>query len=537
MGFSFRLHQVKCLTESDESSDADEPYVLVTAVDLTWLPAPAPAGPPAPTTFLYGPWGNFDENEELILVGEPPFWEDPPGSALSPASTTTVFYVVSVMEQDNGSPDACRLLVEGAVKASLPFSTGMSIEGRVNRAVADTRSIVAGYLLDDHVGTTSLRLDTTDVALLDGQWKDKVVTIDGGDEGKWELTFRLVHHRRVAFPDPTHLAAVTRSADKMEIWGVASDGLVHGNWFEGRWHGWYALPGHAFAPGTHLAAVSRHADHMEVWGVDGDGIVHGNWFDGEKWRGWYALGGVTFPRGAPLAAVSRHPGHLEVFCVDRERRVRHISADATQWDPAGWSELAGEKFPAGAHLAAVARTPDEVELWVAGGNRPNEPILGIKFDGAWGSWYSLGDVAFGGEARIAALRRHYNLAVFAIDKNGHLRDQWFDGTTWRGWYQVGTEVWSPTAPVAACTQHATHMNVFTVGAADLAQTNAFDVSAWQGWADPQGLLVEPRSELAALSRREGHMEVWGVRLGQVWGAWFENASWRGPYQLLWSFEA
>jgi hypothetical protein len=542
MGFSFRLHKVKCLTESDESSDADEPYVLVTAIDLNWTSTPpvaipgAPAPPPlAPMTSLYGKWTNFDEGEELVLIGEQPFWEDPPERELNLASTSRVFFVVTLMEQDHGSPESARLEAQAAAIAAVPLTIGMSTEDRISRIVADIRGAVSVLPLDNHVDTKSVRIDASDVGMPAGSWKDKVVKIDA-DEGKWELTLRWVHHRRVVFPDPTHLAAVTRNASKMEIWGVASDGLVHGNWFEGRWHGWYALPGHEFGPDTHLTAVSRHPDHMEVWGVDRDGIVHGNWYDGEKWTGWYGIGGAQFPPGAPLAVVSRDPDHIDLFGVDNTRNVRHISADTTAWAP-GWRVLGGQQFPAGTHLAAASLSPDHMEVWVVGADGSHPPILGNRWDGDWAGWYSLGNVAFPPTRRIAALRRHYNLAVFAIDENGHLRDQWYDGTSWRGWYQVGTESWSPDAPVAACTQHATHMNVFTVGAADSAQTNAFDVTAWQGWAGVQSLLAEAPSGLAALSRFEGHMEVWGVRLGLVGGCWFDGISWRGPYQLLWSFEA
>src|SRR5262245_59540704 len=237
MGFSFRLHKIKCLTESDESSAADEPYVLVTAVDLAWPgSSPPPSGPPAPRTFLYGKWTNFDQDEELVLIGEPPCWQDPPERVLTNAIASQVFFVVSVVEQDHGSPAACRELAHDAAVATLPQSVGASPATRASRMVDDVNGAIGLYLLDDHVGTMSIGLDSSDVGTPLGSFKDKVITIDGSDEGKWELTFRLVHHRRVSFPDPTHLAAVTRSPDKMEIWGVASNGLVHGNWFEGRWH-------------------------------------------------------------------------------------------------------------------------------------------------------------------------------------------------------------------------------------------------------------------------------------------------------------
>jgi hypothetical protein len=73
MSFSIRLHTIKCLEESDEASNSDEPYVLVTSANL--LPSPLPPNnTPRATTFLYGEWGNFDDDEVLTLIGERPFW-------------------------------------------------------------------------------------------------------------------------------------------------------------------------------------------------------------------------------------------------------------------------------------------------------------------------------------------------------------------------------------------------------------------------------------------------------------------------------
>ena len=116
MGYSIRLLKIKCLKESDESSDADEPFVLVTAIDLAWPPPltvpPLPNVPPPPVTFRYGEWENFDKGEELTLIGEQPFWEDPLQRELT--NPDDVCFVVTVLEHDHGDLDAYRGTVEAA---------------------------------------------------------------------------------------------------------------------------------------------------------------------------------------------------------------------------------------------------------------------------------------------------------------------------------------------------------------------------------------------------------------------------------------
>lgn len=532
MGYSIRLAKVKGLEESGEVTTADEPYVLVTAVDLAWTPIPAPNPRLPPTTFRYGEWNNFDANETLTLVGELPFWEDPVQRTLTdPAS---VCFIVSVLEHDEGNMDAYRGAVQTAAISSVTTSVGLPRATRVTRLLADIRSAI-GLLdlpsLDDHIETKELRLDASDLVPL-GTVRDRVLEF-GGEPGKWELTFRIAHHRRVVFPPGARFAAVTRSPDKMEVWAVDAQGQMRGNFFEGRWHGWYTLPGPEFPAGCHVSAVTRHADHMEVWAVDRDGVVQGNWFNGAQWMGWYALSGTEFPPGGRLAAVSRDPDHIHVWGVDIHGKAVERFADTVAWS-SQWEQIGPPRnFPPGAPIAAASLAPHHLEVWIVA---EHSPILGIRHDDAWGDWYPLGDIVFSPSTEIAALRRHQTLSVFAIDATGHVRDEYFDGTDWRGWYEAGTQTFTSGAPIAATTQHAAHMQLFAQAAGGVISTDPYDASQWLGWQPLLGLALDEGTHMAALSRFEGHMEMWALQSGVVWGTWFMDGAWRDWYPLLWSYE-
>lgn len=193
------LKKIKCLIETDEVG-ADEPYVLVTAVDLG-----NPLLPNAEVT-LYGPWSDVDKGETHstqplqpgINPSDMPFlvWRKnawgPSGSAKAIASPGNAVILVSMMEHDDGKPGTARELVKGAVVGSLAASAGMTRAQRVNKLKADINGalgIPTGFPnFDDRVGTTqelALSANLLDVA---AGPKAKTLTITG-DGGKYELTF------------------------------------------------------------------------------------------------------------------------------------------------------------------------------------------------------------------------------------------------------------------------------------------------------------------------------------------------------------
>lgn len=582
MSFSIRLHSIKCVEESDEWSASDEVYVLITTADLTPPPPPAPppGSPPLPavpvitpvpgrpvTTRIYGEWTNFDKDEILDVDNERPFWgpfEEPwePQDIFDPDN---VCIIVTVMEEDHEKMDRYRGVVQLGATTSFASSFALQRPARVARVIADIRSAIDTAEIptqgDNHVGTQELRLDMTDLGVPLGSSKDKKLFIDGGDEGKWELVFRICHHERRVFPGG-RMVAVSRSWDKMELWVVGLDNQLHGNWFHGRWHGWYALPGPTFNVDTYLAAVSRNANHMEVWGVGQDGMVHGVWFDGAKWQSWYDLPGATFKAGAPLAAVSRHPDFMEIWGVDINGVVRGKFFD-DGWKPENnWFTLGGATFPSGSHLVAGSRSPFDMQVWVVDDDKP---ILSNRFmPDSWRGWKPLGTEIFSPGTQLAVVVRKQQVPllppasqfgsptpedqspyvhVLAVDMGENIRDFWYEGEVERGWYQAGIQTFDQGTPIAAVSREPGSIDAWSVrqGNPDPAQNgvvyNQGVESGWLGWNQLDPRVPTAPQHIAAVSRFDGHLEVWAVLDGFVWGNVLINGTWQGWYPLRWSFVA
>lgn len=561
MTYSIRLHTLKCIEESDESSDADEPYVLVTTVDMR----PPPAIPRPVITRRYGEWTNFDEDESLELVGERPFWGayTEPGEPEDIANPDDVCFIVTVIEHDHAPMDSYRLIAQTIATTTALQTITLQRPARVAQMIADINGAIAGPsslpAQDNPVGTLELRLDTIDLATPAGQFRDKVLFFDGGDNGKWELTFRLVRHERRPFPAGSRLAAVSRSWDQMDLWLVGQDGLLYSNRFNGRWHGWYTLPAVQFPVGTHLAALSREAGHLEVWAVANDGKMHGIWFDGSSWRDWYELGGAAFPPGAPVAAVSRHRDLMEVWCVDIHGKVRHKYFADGVWKPEGaeWLTLGAEAtFPAGAHLVAASRSPWDMQVWVVGDDKPISRNLFVN--DVWTGWTPLGAEIFAPGTHLAAVVRKkwpvgsavdtwglpvnpYAVTphqfVLGVDMNEHVRDFWYEEDVERGWYQAGIQSFNSGTVIAGVSHQPETVDIWAVRPDGFLYFNHGIASGWTGWnrIDTETAQIAPPAHIAAVSRFEGHMEVWAIREGFVCGNAFTNGSWQGWYPLRWSF--
>lgn len=192
------LSKIKCKIETDEVG-ADEPYVLVTAVDLT-----NPLLPNAEVT-LYGPWGDVDAGESRttqplqpgINPNDLPFiiWRrnawGPSGQAKAIANPANAVILVSMMEHDDGKPSAARELVKAAVVGALAASAGMTRPQRVSKLIDDINGALAiptgAPNFDDRVGSTQEFPLSANLLNVAAGPKSKTLTIVG-DGGKYEVT-------------------------------------------------------------------------------------------------------------------------------------------------------------------------------------------------------------------------------------------------------------------------------------------------------------------------------------------------------------
>lgn len=201
------LRAIRCIEETDEVG-ADEPYVLVTACNLT---SPVPQL----ETVLYGPWGDVDKDETHATAPIPPnatpalltalsglyilrwpFWSLDNLNALQIANPDQVIFIVSMMENDDGKPGAARAIVKGAATASLAGSNGQPRAIRVKKLIADINGALkiptGAPNFDDLIGSRELRLTAADVTLTTKGAKKSLSLDFKGDGGFYRTFFDVV---------------------------------------------------------------------------------------------------------------------------------------------------------------------------------------------------------------------------------------------------------------------------------------------------------------------------------------------------------
>ena len=129
-------------------------------------------------------------------------------------------------------------------------------------------------------------------------------------------------------------------------------------------------------PRSPIGAVSRSADKLDIFAVADDGNVYTAAWEPDfgSWHGWYLIGGATFPPGAPVYAVSRSAEKLDIFAVNDDfgaivpSIVGTIMTSAwepgfTQWSI--WRQVANGAASPGAHVTAVSRSTDKLDIFVS----------------------------------------------------------------------------------------------------------------------------------------------------------------------------
>jgi hypothetical protein len=195
---SIAVSKIRCRVETDEVG-ADEPYVLATAVRLQ-----NPISNVEVT--LYGPWSDVDKGETHgtvaipagvnagtlppVIVWRRPCWglNGQPAPIPNPESVILLF---SLMENDDGHPDALRTTVKLAAVGSLAASTGSPRNERVRALIRDidgARKLPTGAPnFDDLVGPTQELPLTSSLLNVAGGPKTKTLTFRG-DGGVYDVT-------------------------------------------------------------------------------------------------------------------------------------------------------------------------------------------------------------------------------------------------------------------------------------------------------------------------------------------------------------
>jgi hypothetical protein len=142
------VNAIRCEKGTSEIGD-DEPYVIATACDLS------PVVPQIEST-LYGPV-TMGTGEVKYPAGKP-FWFIDNATGKVIPDPANVIFILSLMENDDGSPDAARGLVKAATTASLANSLALPRAQRVKKLQDDIDSTLAiptgAPNIDDQIGNS-----------------------------------------------------------------------------------------------------------------------------------------------------------------------------------------------------------------------------------------------------------------------------------------------------------------------------------------------------------------------------------------------
>jgi hypothetical protein len=127
------LTKFVCLDQSDEfgafgiNTEHDEPYALVFAVDIK-----PPLGAGNSKMTLVGPLADVDEGEEYDAPANVIWGLDNNAPSLVSSADNLIVLVV-MMENDSGSPEQARTILEGAAQAKLISNVPLLLSGEISR--------------------------------------------------------------------------------------------------------------------------------------------------------------------------------------------------------------------------------------------------------------------------------------------------------------------------------------------------------------------------------------------------------------------
>ncbi|MFC9329053.1 hypothetical protein [Kitasatospora sp. NPDC057015] len=253
------LKSIHCHEETDGLLEGpDEPYVLVTSVDLA-------SKAPAFDVTLYE-FRDVEEGETHEAPGpSQSFWgvNGAPAPLVDPGSA---IFVATLMENDDGNQSALRGLVKGIASSSLLGTLSATRADRIAALIRDIDSTTGTPIgfpnLDQEIGgSQELAFTRTELARVEsGGIVSKSLNFQG-DGGRYELTFAA----KKAFP-----AVAANPVDRWvflmgdRIVVITNDGRVYA----------HQVTGSAIKPAYQLAGPAVAANPVDRWVLpEGDRIV------------------------------------------------------------------------------------------------------------------------------------------------------------------------------------------------------------------------------------------------------------------------
>ncbi|MGH7230343.1 MAG: hypothetical protein ACREJU_03180, partial [Nitrospiraceae bacterium] len=143
------------------------------------------------------------------------------------------------------------------------------------------------------------------------------------------------------FHDGFGLAVAAWGPNRLDVFGVGTDGAMYHKAWDGIWRpspsGWEHLGGIFTSP---PAVVARGPNRLDLFGLGTDrSLFHTAWTPNTGWTSWERLEGAFT---SPPAVVSWGPNRLDIFGVGTDGAMYHKAWDgAWRPSPGGWEPLGG----------------------------------------------------------------------------------------------------------------------------------------------------------------------------------------------------
>ncbi|KAF2839143.1 fucose-specific lectin [Patellaria atrata CBS 101060] len=229
-----------------------------------------------------------------------------------------------------------------------------------------------------------------------------------------------------------------------------------------------------------MSAVSWTSDQLFAFGVTTDGQLVYKAGNGRVWDREFKNAGADFTAtGAPRVTSSRD-GNLEVFMIGTEGSVWTTSYADGQWEDE-WLNLGGTwNTPPGVvdqgtsqlGLYAINTNGDICDRWRNNTNTTE-----------WGGTWNTVDNDLYGEPVVIHLSDN-TFSLFAYWGQNHLYHDYYNGTAWEGWDDLG-EMWNNTPAAASWAEN--RLDVVALGEGGSLYHKSWNRNSWTDtWEDLGG---------------------------------------------------
>ncbi|MCX4632802.1 galactose oxidase-like domain-containing protein [Streptomyces sp. NBC_01443] len=337
-----------------------------------------------------------------------------------------------------------------------------------------------------------------------------VVTQFWPERGRWSRPQTLVRgDAPLAAVPGSPVSAVSRSADKIDIFWAGRNGAVNTHFFSesqpwGQHNPFTLVRGDAplaAVPGSPVSAVSRSADKIDIFWAGHNGAVNTHFFsESQPWgqhnpftlvRGDAPLAAVP---GSPVSAVSRSADKIDIFWAGHNGAVNtHFFSESQPWGQHNPFTLVRGDAPLaavpGSPVSAVSRSADKIDIFWAGHNGAVNTHF-FSESQPWGQHNPFTLVR--GDAPLAAV---------------------------------------PGSPVSAVSRSADKIDIFWAGHNGAVNTHFFSESQPWGQHNPftvvdggSPVAAAPGSAVASVSRGHDNIDLfWAGRAGAVNSLWWTEA--------------